>query len=62
MDSHFHTVCDDGSPEEIGELLCTMWRQCCTGEFGLVHSVLGKEFVRHEVVRFVVKTLYFHFM
>lgn len=50
MDVNFSTVCEDNSPEELGELLVTMWRQCCAGEFGLVHNALAREFVRHEVL------------
>ena len=50
METHFNTMCDDGSPDEIGELLALMWRQCCVGNFELVSTTLGREFVRHETV------------
>jgi hypothetical protein len=50
LETHFNVMCDDGSPDEIGELLCTMWRECCAGEFSRVHNILGKEFMRHETV------------
>lgn len=50
METHFNTMCDDGSPDEIGELLALMWRQCCTGNFELVSTTLGREFVRHETI------------
>jgi len=35
MDTHFKTICDDGSPDELGELLCVLWRKCCDGDFSL---------------------------
>lgn len=50
LEVDFNTVCEDGSPDELGELFCTMWRQCCVGDFSLVTDVLAKEYVRHEMV------------
>jgi hypothetical protein len=42
-DEEFSMVCEDGSPEEIGELLVQMWRECSEGEFRLVSNVCGRE-------------------
>lgn len=50
LETHFSTICEDGSPEELGELLVEMWRQCLAGDFTLVHNALAREYVRHEVV------------
>ena len=50
LETHFSTICEDGSPEELGELLIEMWRQCLDGNFTLVHNALAREYVRHEVV------------
>lgn len=50
LESQFSTICEDGSPDELGELLCEMWRQCLDGDFTLVHNALAREYVRHEVI------------
>lgn len=50
LDTNFSTICEDGSPDELGEVFCTMWRQCCAGDFSMVTNVLAKEYVRHEMV------------
>lgn len=50
LDFHFQTICEDGSPDEIGDIFCTMWRQCIIGDFTLVTNALAKEYVRHEMV------------
>lgn len=51
LETSFNTVCEDGSPDEIGELLVTMWRQCGEGDFTLVTNTLAREFVRHETLQ-----------
>ena len=51
METQFSTILEDNSPDELGDLLVTMWRQCCGGDFTLVTNALAREFVRHEVVR-----------
>jgi hypothetical protein len=43
VEEEFSMICEDGSPEEIGELLIQMWRECCQGEFRLVSNVIGRE-------------------
>eukprot|EP01039_Chlorochromonas_danica_P009744 gene9744-10778_t len=50
LDTQFSTVCEDGSPDELGELFVTMWRQCCEGDMSMVTNILAKEYVRHEMV------------
>lgn len=50
LETNFSTICEDGSPDDLGELLCTMWRQCCEGNFSMVTDILAKEYVRHEMV------------
>lgn len=50
LECEFNTICEDGSPEELGELIVNMWRECCTGNFNLVSDILGREFVRHEMI------------
>lgn len=43
METDFNTLCEDGSAEEIGEILVTMWRQCAAGDFTLVNNIREKE-------------------
>ena len=50
LDTQFKTICEDGSPDEIGEILCTMWRQCLAGDFGLVKDTIARESTRKEMV------------
>lgn len=50
LDTNFCTICEDGSPEELGDLFCTMWRECIVGNTNLVTNALSREYVRHEMV------------
>lgn len=50
MDTQFATELEDGSPAEIGEIICTMWRQCGEGNFNQVTDTLSREFQRHDVL------------
>lgn len=43
MDTDFNTLLEDGSAEEVGELLVNMWRLCAGGDFSLVETVMSKE-------------------
>lgn len=43
VDSEFNMVCEDGSPDEIGEILVTMYNQCGEGNFSLVQSTVARE-------------------
>lgn len=43
VDQEFSMVCEDGSPEEIGEILIQMWRECSEGNFNLVQNIIGRE-------------------
>jgi hypothetical protein len=51
METQFNTILEDGSPDELGDLLVTMWRECGEGNFTIVTNALAREYVRHEVVR-----------
>ena len=50
METQFNTILEDGSPDELGDLLVTMWRECGEGNFTLANNALAREYVRHEVV------------
>jgi pre-rRNA-processing protein TSR2 len=50
LETEFNTILEDGSPDELGELFVTMWRECMEGNFERVTNILAKEFVRHEMV------------
>ena len=50
LDTNFSTICEDGSPDELGDLFWAMWRECIVGNTNLVTNALSREFVRHEMV------------
>lgn len=50
LDTNFSTICEDGSPDELGDLFCDMWRECVAGNTNLVTNALSREYVRHEMV------------
>jgi hypothetical protein len=43
-------VCEDGSPDEIGEIIVTMYRQCAEGDFSLVNTTIEREKTRQNVL------------
>lgn len=50
VESEFNMVCEDGSPDEIGEIVVTMFRQCAEGDFSLVNSTIEREQARQNVI------------
>jgi hypothetical protein len=46
MDTHFRTIRDDGSPDELGELLCVLWRKCCEGDFSMADQLHAQMLAR----------------
>jgi pre-rRNA-processing protein TSR2 len=50
LETNFETICEDDSPDELGELLVQMYRECGLGNFTLVTNTLSREFQRHSVV------------
>jgi len=54
MDTHFKTICDDGSPDELGELLCTLWRKCCEGDFSMCDQLHAQTISRSAVTNISV--------
>ena len=50
MDEDFQTTCEDGSPGELGELFCTMWRNCGAGDFTIVNNAMASERVRNDTI------------
>ena len=50
LDTRFHTVCEDGSPEEIGDLLCNLWKSCCEGDFSRAERIQAQERSRPSAV------------
>jgi hypothetical protein len=50
MEDNFNATCEDGSTDEIGDLLVSMWRQCIVGDITLVSSVVSRESARVGVV------------
>lgn len=49
LESQFNTVCEDGSPDEIGDLLVLMWRQCGEGDFNIATNALSREYQRAQL-------------
>lgn len=50
MESRFNTVCEDESPDEIGEILVQMFHKCSSGDFTMVDGLLAKAAVRQNIV------------
>lgn len=50
MVSELNVECEDGSPDEIGEIVVTMYRQCAEGDFSLVNTTLAREKARQSAV------------
>lgn len=50
LETNFETICEDDSPDELGDLLVQMYRECGLGDFTLVTNSLSREFQRHSVV------------
>jgi hypothetical protein len=46
LDEHFHTTCEDGSTEEIGDILVTLYRQCGLGDFTLSQNLRARAAAR----------------
>lgn len=46
LEANFSTICEDGSPDELGDLLVLMWQQCCVGDFTLVNNATSREVAR----------------
>lgn len=53
LETQFNTICEDGSPEEIGDLLCLLWSECITGNYGRVNMLIERlaQRKREEVLR-----------
>lgn len=50
LEVEMNIICEDGSPDELSELLVTMWRECGEGNFTLVTNALAREYTRHDVL------------
>ena len=50
MDTHFSTICEDESPDELGAIICELYTKCGEGNFELVNSMMQKEALRGGVV------------
>jgi len=46
METHFNTLLEDDSPDEIGEILCTMFNNIVKGDFEMVNGICAKEAAR----------------
>ena len=50
LEVNFNVICEDGSIEEISELIILMWKQCGEGDFTIAVNTLGREANRFEVI------------
>lgn len=50
LESELNTICEDGSPDEIGEIICKMWRECVVGDYATVERTLNQERIRSGVI------------
>ena len=50
LEVNFNVICEDGSIEEISELIILMWKQCGLGDFTIAINTLGRETNRSEVI------------
>ncbi|KAJ1424836.1 Pre-rRNA-processing protein TSR2-domain-containing protein [Ochromonadaceae sp. CCMP2298] len=50
LETNFSTICEDGSPLELGDVFCDMWRQCIAGDFTLVTNALSRECLWHKTI------------
>mmetsp|Transcript_26601 Transcript_26601/g.39528 ORF Transcript_26601/g.39528 Transcript_26601/m.39528 type:complete len:182 (-) Transcript_26601:85-630(-) len=50
VDAEFSMVCEDGSPDEIAELLLAMYREAREGNFTLVQNALNREQARADAL------------
>lgn len=50
METDFNTICEDESCDELGDLLCTMWRECGQNKFDLVNNALAREQSRNSAL------------
>ena len=50
LEVNFNVICEDGSIEEIAELVIEMWKKCGDGDFTIAINTLGREANRFEVI------------
>lgn len=50
METYFQIILEDGSADEIGELLCVLWRKCAEGDFSMKEGILEQERRRTSAV------------
>jgi hypothetical protein len=50
LETNFSTICEDESPDELGELICNLYNQCGVGNFDLVTNLRDAESLRKGVV------------
>lgn len=51
METYFNTILEDGSGDELGDLLCVMWRNCSIGDFTMVQEIMRKESLRPQILQ-----------
>jgi pre-rRNA-processing protein TSR2 len=50
LEGSFNTICEDGSPDELGDLFVLMWRQCLEKDFSAVNKTIETENKRINII------------
>ena len=50
LETNFSTICEDESPDELGQLIVTLYKQSGEGNFDLVNEIIAREARRKGVV------------
>lgn len=48
MESNFCTICEDDSTDDLGQIICDLFNQCCVGDLTIVHRMLNQEAERNK--------------
>lgn len=48
LEDQLKTICEDGSPDEIGQVLCSMWSECIVGNYNMVNTMIARERARRN--------------
>jgi len=47
METNFNTICEDESTDDLGQIMCDMFNQCCVGDLTNVQRTLNQEQARN---------------
>ena len=50
LEINFNTICEDGSPDELGDLFVLMWRRCLENDYSVVNKTIETENKRINII------------